>query len=551
MTRILLGVIMNSRNCTISCIVSALALSALLLGTPKLAAAQSAPHNGGQGDWLTRGYDQERTGWNRSETALTKDNVSHLQLKWKSQLSTKPVDVVLSTLTAPLVTTINTAQGAESVVYIVGSDNTVYALGSETGEVLWQKALPNVQPAPPIVTGAGFSADRPEMPNNSYQCPSTQNATPVIDKDAGIIYVSTSDGKLRGLDLKTGQERMAPADFTDPFARNWSLNLIDGVVYTATARGCGSSKSHFTALDLKDPAHRVVEFYTSNGRPSGSWGPGGLVRGPKGVYAQTGDGPYDPAAGQFGETLLELNFKDLRLVGSYTPPNWEYLNDKDLDLGSTSPVIFQFQKWSLVASTGKESVIALVDANALGGADHHTPLYLSPRYGNDEALAGNRGSWGAIATWQDDQQNRWLVMSMMGPPSKDAPKFKYSYGDASLGSIMALQVVTDPDKGTPMVTPIWISREIHAPDPPTVANGVVYALQTGRNNGEARIPPKPGKVIGTNAILYALDAQTGKELYSSGNAIDSWAHFIEPVVVGGNIYVCTWDGKVYAFGLRK
>ena len=27
----------------------------------------------------------------------------------------------------------------------------------------------------------------------------SQNATPVIDKAAGIVYVSTSDGKLRGL----------------------------------------------------------------------------------------------------------------------------------------------------------------------------------------------------------------------------------------------------------------------------------------------------------------------------------------------------------------
>ena len=220
---------------------------------------------------------------------------------------------------------------------------------------------------------------------------------------------------------------------------------------------------HFTALDLKDPAHRTVEFYSSNGRSSGAWGRGGLVRGPKGLYAQTADGPYDPAAGEFGETLLELSFKDLRLVGSYTPSNWQYLNGKDLDLGSTDPVIFPFQKWSLLASTGKESVISLLDANELGGTDHHTPLYVSPRYGNDEAKLHDRGIWGSISTWQGEQGQRWLVMSMMGPPSKDAPPFKYSYGDAKVGSMMAFQVEMDTAKGTPMITPIWISREMHAP----------------------------------------------------------------------------------------
>ena len=58
-------------------------------------------------DWLTWGYDQERTGWNRSETVLTKDNVSQLKLKWTTLLSTPPREMVLSTLTAPLVATVN------------------------------------------------------------------------------------------------------------------------------------------------------------------------------------------------------------------------------------------------------------------------------------------------------------------------------------------------------------------------------------------------------------------------------------------------------------
>ena len=507
-------------------------IAGALLCQPQRGIAQNKSGN----DWLTWGYDQERTGWNRAETMLTKDNVGHLQLKWKAQLATKPNQVILSTLTAPLVATINSPRGPETFAYIVGSDNTVYALDSETGEVAWQKSFPN--PLTPT-----------EKAN--YQCSDSQNATPVIDKDAGIIYVSTSDGKLRGLSLSTGEEKFTATSFTDPYARNWSLNLIDGVIYSATARGCGGSMAHFTATDLKDPAHRTIEFYTSNGRPNGSWGRGGIVGGPKGVYAQTADGPYDPAAGNFGESLVALSPKDLRLVGSFTPANWEYLNDKDLDLGSTSPVIFPFQKLSLLASVGKESVIYLLDTNNLGGSDHHTPIYQSPRYGNDEALLHDRGIWGAMTSWQDDQNQRWLLLSLMGPVSKEAPPFKYTYGDVKLGAILAVQVVADPAKGTPTIVPVWVSREMHAPDPPVVANGVVYALQTGRDATESRTAPKPGTAIGTNAVLYALDAETGKQLYSSESQIESWAHFSEPVVAGGNVYVSTWDGKVYAFGLKK
>ena len=191
---------------------------------PGLAAAQN--------EWLTWGYDQQRTGWNQSERVLTRDNASQLEVKWKAQLSTPPREEVLSTLTAPLVASVNGPQGPVTRVFVVGSDNTVYAINSETGEVAWQRRFPNTLTEP-------TRAD--------YRCPNTQNATPVIDKEAGIIYVSMSDGKLRGLSLVDGKDRMPPADFTTPFARNWSLNLIDGVIYSPTARGCANTPTRLRA----------------------------------------------------------------------------------------------------------------------------------------------------------------------------------------------------------------------------------------------------------------------------------------------------------------
>src|SRR6266536_4075635 len=74
-----------------------LALIALL--RPPGGAAQTPPAS----EWLTWGYDQERSGWNRAEKTLSKDNVSGLALQWTAQLSTPPAEIVLSTLTAPLV----------------------------------------------------------------------------------------------------------------------------------------------------------------------------------------------------------------------------------------------------------------------------------------------------------------------------------------------------------------------------------------------------------------------------------------------------------------
>jgi outer membrane protein assembly factor BamB len=472
---------------------------------------------------------------------------------------------------------VNTPQGLVTRVFVVGSDNTVYAVDAQTGSISWQRPFPNNGTPHNLVSGEPVTPD--------YRCPGTQNATPVIDKEAGVIYVSTSDGTLRGLSLVNGEDRMPATEFTNAFARNWSLNLIDGVIYSPTARGCFSILSHFTALDLK--TGRRQEFYSGPGTTAGAWGRGGLVKGPKYIYAQTADGPYDPAAGKWGNSVMALTVKDLRVVDSYTAENVEYLNQTDLDLASASAVVFPFQKWNLVASVGKESVISLLDADALGGTSHRTPLYRSPRWGNDEALLHDRGVWGAIATWEDAQGRRYLAMSMLGPVGKSAPPFKSTYGTANDGSIMAFEVRLDAATSKPTLIPVWTSRELHAPDVPVVANGVVYTFQSGRNSTETRAagagrggaggrgPVADGDAgpgvgagagaargtgqrravaatpasSGTNAFLYAFDAETGKQLFST--ELDSFNHFVNPVVAGGNVYAVTWDGKLYAFGLKK
>jgi outer membrane protein assembly factor BamB len=512
-------------------------------GAPRAAAAQN--------EWLTWGYDQERSLWNRAETVLNKDNVGRLTLKWKTLIPTPAREVVLATLTTPLVATVVLPQGPVTRVFVVGSDNTVYAVDAETGAISWQRPFPNTM-TPSVAP--------------DYRCPSTQNATPVIDKEAGIIYVSTSDGKLRGLGLVNGEDRMPATDFTNVFARNWSLNLIDGVIYSPTARGCLGIPSHLTAMDMKDPARRRTEFFTSPGGPSGAWGRGGVVRGPKYIYAQTADGPYDPAAGSFGNSVIALTPKDLRLVDSYTPENWDYLNKKDLDLSSAGAVVFPFQGKTIVASVGKESVISLLDGDSLGSVNHQTALYRSPRWGNDEALLHDRGVWGAMATWEDGQGRRFLAMSMLGPAGKTAPAFKYTNGPAADGSVMAFEVRLDTATAKPTLVPLWMSRELHAPDVPVVANGVVYAFQSGKDSTETRAAGGTGAAraagagrgagaaarpasLGTNAILYAFDGETGKQLFAS--ELDSFSHFTNPVVAGATVYAVTWDGKLYAFGLKK
>ena len=52
-----------------------------------------------------------------------------------------------------------------------------------------------------------------------------------------------------------------------------------------------------------------------------------------------------------------------------------------------------------------------------------------------------------------------------------------------------------------------------------------------------------------HAVLHALDARTGKELYNSGQAIESWVHFSGLAIAGGRVYVVDYGSNVYCFGL--
>ena len=46
-------------------------------------------------------------------------------------------------------------------------------------------------------------------------------------------------------------------------------------------------------------------------------------------------------------------------------------------------------------------------------------------------------------------------------------------------------------------------------------------------------------------------AQTGKELWSSGNQIESWNHFSGLTVANGRAYIATFDGVLYCFGVAE
>src|SRR5713226_1423599 len=117
---------------------------AIVLASLLFARACSAQNIAPSRDWTTWGYDQERTGWNKGETSLSKSNVSRMKLLWNTQLNTPPQGIILSTLTAPLVAEgLRTPQGLRNLLFLLGADDTIFALDTDTGKVFWQRTFAN------------------------------------------------------------------------------------------------------------------------------------------------------------------------------------------------------------------------------------------------------------------------------------------------------------------------------------------------------------------------------------------------------------------------
>ena len=509
--------------------------SAILLSLVLLVAATAAQ----TGQWITYSHDPQRSGYTAEEHAFSVANVSTLGLDWKTTVPNEPL--FLTGLTAPLVVRgVKTAAGEKNLVIVAGSSDHVFALDAETGELAWKADLKTTQ--------------QPRPQDGGWLCPYSLNATPVIDPAKARVFVIASDGRLNTLDLGDGHPAIPPIQFVPAFSKMWSVNYVGGVLYTSISQGCAQAASGVAAIDPDAPGRPVTRFFSAaNG--AGVWGRGGVAIGFDGlIYGVTGDAPFDPAANEFGDTVFKLAPRTLQLEGYYTPSTWQYITRRDLDMGTSTPVVFRWNNHVLTAVGGKEGAIYVTDASQMSGADHHVAAYISPRYTNATQTFQGAGIWGLMSVWKDASGQTWLYVPSWGEPTKDA-QFPYAYGPVKNGSIMAFNVVAGSDR-KPVLKPAWISSDIAVPDPAAIAGGVLFVLGTGENTEQVKGGDISQLLTGRetlnsgHTILHALDATTGKELWSSGDTMPGWTHFSGLAVGDGKIFVTTHDGTVYAFGLR-
>jgi len=504
----------------------------------------SAVHAQGRGgpNWTTTSSDAQRTAWVKTDPRISKESFQKpgFQLLWKNKLENQPRQ--LESLTQPmLLSNIISYKGFKALAFVGGSSDNVYSIDYDLNKIFWKRHL-NAMPA-----GAGTIACPGAMTTITRATPLGQTTPPAgrggpapVPPPGGggggggrggntNVYAISSGGLLHTLNPQTGDDMTPPVKLLPPNAKAVGAVLIDTTMYVATRDGCGTAANGVYAMDLGSDAKTTTHWESKGGSVAGS---AGITFGTDGnIYVATdGGGPGSNDA----NAIVALDPKTLAARDWFSPGSTPF---------TTSPVAFNYKGKDLVVAANADGRLYVLAAGSLGGADHRTPLSKTAPY---SAGAGEFAA-GALATSENADGSRWVFAAAAGPPGAGTA-IGSSNGQVTNGAIVAYKLVDQ--NGTPGLQTVWTSRDLSSPAPPTVVNGVVFAISTGEyRSGDAQLTAAQRAQRGKAAVLYALDAASGKELWSSGTTISSFVRGVGPSAGDGQVYVVTYDGTVYAFGI--
>jgi hypothetical protein len=503
-------------------------------------------------NFLTEGVDSARTGWVRDEKVFSPANVGRTKLLWTAKLDSKPR--AMHNLFAPLVAErVTTPDGQRELGLVAGVSDDLFGIDVATGRQIWHRRFDST-----LANPGG---------TNDTLCPGGLTAVPTMAETSPgtyTVYAVSWDGRLRQINLADGKDAAPPEKFIPGGGKPYALNLHDNVIYTATAQGCGGLTNAFYSFDLK--SRRASAFIPAGG---GLWGRRGAAIDPEGrVFLGTGDAQFDPLTRRLGNGIVAVKLdagRQLQLVDYFGAPNANWLWRRDLDV-NTTPVAFDHRGRKFLVGTSKECRLWLLDRDALGGEDHRTTLHTTPLICNDEQAFDAQGIWGALGAWQDDKGTQWVIAPFWGPVARGF-KAPIEHARPTGGGVAAFKL--EGKGNTWRLNPAWLSRDMDLGEQAVIANGIVFAYAGGEDASQVE-PDKAwdepgGPAYGgglssgparrvpnsRHAVLYALDGQTGKELWSSGNQIASWNHFSGLTVANGRAYIATFDGVLYCFGIER
>ncbi|HVT16076.1 MAG TPA: PQQ-binding-like beta-propeller repeat protein [Thermoanaerobaculia bacterium] len=487
--------------------------STVCLATALVLLASTAPAAYGQSfDWMQFGFDSRHSGASPQETTIHTANVATLHTKYPA--------VALGNIAAgapAFLSGVSTAGGVKDLLFLTTQDGHILALDAATGSTVWSKqpatspryttSSPAVDPNRQFVYSYGLEGkvhkyqvgDGSEITTGGW--PELATLKPSVEKGSSALAIATSTGGTTYLYVSNGGY---PGDAGDYQGHVTAINLATGTQNVFNT-DCSDQAVHFTTGGSPDCTHMQ----------SAVWARPGVVYDPDNdkIFFGTGNGDYDannPGKFDWGDSILALHPDGTGNgaggpVDSYTPTEFQTLQNTDADLGSTAPAILPTPAASkfahLAVQGGKDGLLRLLnldDLSGMGGPGHTA--------GEIQKFSAPQGVSGMLtfpAVWVNPADGSTWVF------------------ETNFSGIAGLKLTVD-GSGNPSLVSQWSQGP--GGTSPIVANGILYYASSG--------------------TIHGLDPITGTQLWSA--AIGS-IHWQSPVVVNGTLYITDESSKLNAF----
>jgi hypothetical protein len=398
-----------------------------------------------------------------------------------------------------------TAQGVKNLVFVTTTNGTLLALDSDNGKTIWQKATSGSSPY--------------------------TTSSPAIDPSGQYVYSYGLDGKVHKYAVTNGSEAggswpLVATILPGTEKGSSSLNIAGGYLYVTNGGYPGDAPpydGHVTCGNLSTGASNVFNSLMSNNhthinntgnsteQQSGIWARAGSVFDPVMGYilVTTGNGPFGTGSNgwDYGDSVIAVKPDLSQVVDSYTPTNYQQLDNNDQDLGSCDPVL-------LPAQSGSNTPYMMV----MGGKDNKLRLL------NRQNLSGQGGpnhTGGELQTVQIGDVIRSSQLVAMN--DSGGQTWVFAFDDSE--SLYAYQVQTNQGQSQ-----------------------LVLAYQEGSGGHTAPLVVNGMLFVEGSAGIRAIRATTGTVLWTGSLGGDN-VHWTSPCVANGRVYVPDSSGVIRCFAL--
>lgn len=261
------------------------------------------------------------------------------------------------------------------LVIVATEANNVYAFDASTGAQAWKATLGAPVPLATLATCGNID-------------PYGVTGTPVIDFASRRLFVAAQilatgnvvTSQVFALSIDTGLivkgwpvnvTDMVPSFQTKTQGQRGALAILNGVLYVPYGGlygDCPTYHGRLLAISISKPSN--FQSWATDAAAGGIWAPSGIASDGTSLYVTTGN-TQSTSTWAGGDAMFRFTPGASFTTPSYwAPPNWHDLDNGDLDIGATGPVVFDLPgstPSALALAFGKDGNAYLLNRNNLGG----------------------------------------------------------------------------------------------------------------------------------------------------------------------------------------